>query len=250
MTDWNPDDPDAVRVHYDLSAWNFDQQAELAAALADAELPHGWDGSELVVPEEAEDQVDDVIAEVEARLGIIDHPLSDLDGESPVPRNLDETAPITEYDLAESTPLELQTVGHALTDAQIPFRWEGATLLVETADESVVEALLDDIERGEYADVLGAGDQVAASPESLTSMFLAAERLRREPRDPDGLEHLVKVGDADPAHPPYGVTPRLWSDACALVDRVADALAADFGPDDETAMAAADDLYELLRPHV
>ena len=37
MTDWNPDDPDAVRVHYDLSAWTFDQQAELAAAMADAE---------------------------------------------------------------------------------------------------------------------------------------------------------------------------------------------------------------------
>ena len=31
MTDWNPNDPDATRVYYDLSAWTFDQQAELAA---------------------------------------------------------------------------------------------------------------------------------------------------------------------------------------------------------------------------
>jgi hypothetical protein len=250
MTDWNPDDPEAIRVHYDLSAWNFDQQAELAAALADAELPHGWDGSELVVPDEVEDDVDAVIAEIERRLGIVDA-LPSGDGVGSATRiDLDEAAPITEYDLGDSTPLELQAVDHALTDAQIPFRWDGATLLVGTADEAVVEALLDEIERGEYPDVLGPGDDTASSPESLTAMFLAAERLRREPRDPDGLDHLVQVGGVDPERPPYGVTPRVWMQACALVDRVADALAADAGPDDETAMSAADDLYELLRPHV
>ena len=36
MTDWNLNDPDAVRVLYDLSAWNFEQQAELSAEMADA----------------------------------------------------------------------------------------------------------------------------------------------------------------------------------------------------------------------
>jgi hypothetical protein len=250
MTDWNHDDPDAIRVHYDLSAWNFDQQAELAAALADAELPHGWDGSDLVVPEEAEERVDAIIDEVERRLGIVDLTVSDFDGGSMVPVKLDDAVPTTEYDLADWTPLELQSIGHALTDAQIPFRWDSTLLLVGTDDEAVVDALLDEIERGDYSDVLGPGDAEAASPEELTSMFLAAERLRREPRDPDGLDHLVLVGEADPDHPPFGVTPRLWSDACALVDRIADALAADTGPDEETAMAAAGDLYELLRPHV
>ena len=49
--DWNPNDPDATRVHYDLSDWSFEQMAELAAALADAVVPHAWDGNELIVPE-------------------------------------------------------------------------------------------------------------------------------------------------------------------------------------------------------
>ena len=52
--DWNPNDPDATRVVYDLSAWSFDQQAELASELAEAEVPHTWDGSDLMVPVAAE----------------------------------------------------------------------------------------------------------------------------------------------------------------------------------------------------
>ncbi len=38
--DFDPNDPDEVKVHYDLEAWNFDQRAELSEALAAAELPH------------------------------------------------------------------------------------------------------------------------------------------------------------------------------------------------------------------
>ena len=55
MTDWNPNDPDATRVYYDLAAWSFDQQAELASTMADAGIPHAWDNTELMVPEEFED---------------------------------------------------------------------------------------------------------------------------------------------------------------------------------------------------
>jgi hypothetical protein len=70
--DWNPDDPDATRVHYDLSRWSFDQQAELASDLAEAEIPHAWDGPELMVPDEFEAAADAAIAIVEERLGITD----------------------------------------------------------------------------------------------------------------------------------------------------------------------------------
>lgn len=255
MTDWNPDDPDATRVHYDLSGWTFDQQAELAAALADSEVPHGWDGSELIVPEEVEEVVDRIVAEVEDRLGIVDSPGHGSDAGSGDaargPVELPDDVPATEYDLADWTPLELQSVGHALAGAGIPFRWEGAVLLVPTDDDPVVDALLDDIESGEYVDVTGSADDDAASTEVLTWLFLAAERLRRDPLDPDGLEHLMRAVDvADPGRPPFGVVPRLWTDACTLADRVADALAELSGPDEVTAMAAAADLHELLRPHV
>lgn len=68
--DWNPNDPEATRVHYDLESWSFEQMAELAAALADAVVPHAWDGNELIVPESAELATDDIVAQVEMRLGM------------------------------------------------------------------------------------------------------------------------------------------------------------------------------------
>ena len=57
---WNPNDPDAVKVHYDLAGWSFEQRAELAAACRGRD-PHAWDGDELIVPEQIEDAVDDVV---------------------------------------------------------------------------------------------------------------------------------------------------------------------------------------------
>lgn len=252
MTDWNPNDPDATRVHYDLAAWDFDQQAELASAMADAEIPHTWEGTELIVPEEMEEQADELIARIEAELGIESDPLPDA-GERPAPIELAADVPTTEYDLADWSPTELDTVSLALADARIPFRWEDQVLLVGTDDEGVVEALLDDIESGEYVDVsarLPTVDEELGS-EVLTDFFLAAERLHRDPLDADGIEHLRKATElADPDVAPFGVAPKLWQRTCELADEIVDALVDDDGPDHDAAMDAAAKLHELLRPNV
>lgn len=247
MTEWNPDDPDATRVYYDLGGWDFEQQAELAAAMADAEIPHGWIGTELVVPDELEHTTDAIIEAVEQRLGIVSQPVG---GPAAV---LDETAPTTEYELDEWGEQERQLLSRALAGAGIAFAWSGQVLLVGTADEAVVDTLLDDIESGEHVDLGPAdpdsGDAVPA--ELLTTFFLAGERLRRDPLDPDGLDQLRAATDvADAELPPFGVQPRLWAKACELADRVADALTDDDGPVLDEAMAAAAELHDLLRPHV
>ena len=214
MTDWNPNDPDATRVYYDLTAWSFDQQAELASAMAMAEIPHAWEGTELMVPDESEDAADVLIAEVEERLGIQheDVPL----GTGAAPVELAEGVPTTEFDLADWSPAEHEAVSHALADAGIAFRWDAGLLLVGTDDEEVVDTLLDEIESGENADVLAASSRDGAvdeaSAEVLATFFLAAERLRREPLDADGIEHLMRALDeADADVPPFGVTPRMWT---------------------------------------
>lgn len=253
MTDWNPNDPDAARVHYDLAAWDFDQQAELAAAMADAEIPHAWDGTELVVPEAFELEADELIERVEAELGIVsdEQPVSD---ERPVPIRLADGVPSTEFDLEAWSPVEIDTVSVALTTARIAFRWEDHLLLVATDDEDVVDALLDDIESGEYVDVEGARAPTSDEElhaEALTDFFLAAERLQRDPLDADGIEHLRRATEnADPELAPFGVTPTLWQRTCDLAEQVVDALVLDDGPDHEAAMDAAARLHELLRPHV
>jgi hypothetical protein len=258
MTDWNPNDPDATRVYYDLSAWTFDQQAELAAAMADAEVPHSWDDTELMVPEDSEQAADLVIAEVEARLGIDSTPgVGELveAGAGHDPIALAADAATTEYDLDEWPDADRQSLGHALTGASIPFTWDGNTLLVGTGDEAIVEELLDDIERGEYVDVDldgdASADAVQPSSEVLTTFFLAGERLRRDPLDADGLEQLLAATDvAEPEVPPFGVQPKLWQQTCELADQLADALVEGDEPDFEAAMAAAEALHDLLRPHV
>lgn len=284
MTDWNPSDPDEVRVVYDLSAWTIDQQAELASELAEAEIPHHWDGTDLMIPEDQEEPTDLVIATVEARLGIEDSDdagsgddVRDEDEDEldlPDPIELAADAPTTEYDLVEWPPTDRMALTHALTRSGVAFRWEGQhLLLVDTAAEEGVDALLDQIERGEYADADGneAADADRLPFETLTTFFLAGERLRRDPLDADGLEQLVAATDvADPATPPYGVQPRLWQRTCALAEQLADALvgptdggedaveAADADGDDEVtaaldydrAVAIAEQLHDLLRPYV
>ncbi len=245
MADWNPTDPDAVNVHYDLSAWTFDQQAELAAAMADHEVPHAWDGSELVVPESREDEADELIDEVERRLGIEDASVA-LGGPAPEAQDLADGVDATEYDLGEWPAADTAALEHALADAGIPFRWEERVLLVATDDEPVVDALLDEIEHGDYADVQGEGD----TSEVLTELFLAAERLRSDPLDAAGLEHLRRVGDLDPERPPFGVTPRLWQQACTRADALLDALVGDDEPDGDATMEAAARLHDLLRDTV
>lgn len=276
MTDWNPNDPEATIVHYDLSAWSFDQQAELASELADAAVQHTWDGTELLVPEEAEAQADSAIASVELRLGIDssdddrndgsdddagnstadDGDRSVVDGWAPaelLPIALGADVATTEFQLDEWTSTERDKVTRGLSDRQVPFRWDDTLLLVPTADETEVEVLLDLVEQGlDHGGHSPEGDEAERLPfETLTTFFLAGERLRKDPMDAEGLRQLVNATEvADPEHPPYGVDARLWSRTCELADEVADALAGEAEPDVDTAQQAAEDLHDLLRPYV
>lgn len=241
-------DDDEVQVHYDLSAWTFDQQAELASTLAEAELPHGWDGSELVVPESVESDVDAVIADVEARLGIES---SDDDVEpAPVPIELDPEAASVEYDLADWNDHEHELITTALVVDGVPFRWEESTLFVAADREEHVDGLLDMVERGQLE--FEPDETRERLPfETLSTFFLAADRLKRNPRHADGLAELVKAFEvADPTSPPYGVESRLWARTCELAEELVAALVDGDEPDEETVTEVATDLHDLLRPFV
>ena len=251
--DWNPNDPDATRVHYDLANWSFEQMAELAAARADAEVPHAWDGSELIVPESAEEATDDIVAEVEMRLGIPG------DNEEAAPREpvpLPDDAASTEYDLAEWEQSERDLITSHLVASGLPFRWEEDVLLVGTDDEELVDSILDDVENDEGIELPDETDEERAEAdqlpfETLTTFFLAGDRLQRNPLDADGLEQLLSATDvADPEHPPYGVDKRLWLRMCELADELAAALVDGDEPDVVETQAVAAELHDLLRPYV
>jgi hypothetical protein len=253
--EWNPNDPDATRVHYDLANWSFEQMAELAAALADATIPHAWDGNELIVPESAEGDTDDIVAQVEMRLGIA----SDGDAESP-PREaipLEEDVASTEYDLAEWESGERELVTSHLVARGLPFRWEEDVLLVGTENEELVDAILDEVENDEGVELPDDDDgddedDADRLPfETLTTFFLAGDRLQKNPLDADGLEQLLAAIDvADPDRPPYGVDKRLWVRTCELADDLAAALVDGDEPDAVETQAVAAELHDLLRPYV
>lgn len=253
-SDWNPQDPDAVSVVYDLSAWSFDHQADLAAELAEAGVPHSWSGAELVVPEEYEAPADAVIASVEERFGIDTDEIDDgTADEVVVPLPLDPGRLVTEYDLTDWTMAERDAVSRALWHADRPFEWVDAVLVVHADDEAVVDSLLDMVEQGQVGTAADEAPDADGRPpfETLTTFFLMAERLRRDPLDADGLEQLLDALDlAEPASAPYGVDPRLWARTCELADELAGALADDEHPDHEAAMSLADELHDLLRPYI
>lgn len=139
MTDWNPLDPDAANVFYDLSSWSSDQQAELTALLANADIAHAWVESELVVSEEFEDVVDRMFERLEKELGI---------GSTAVAGGVGDGDEVTEYELDDYSMAERREITERLVAARITHRWIDDTLVVPTAAEDMVEDILD-----EYDDV-------------------------------------------------------------------------------------------------
>ncbi len=249
IEDFDPNDPDATIVHYDLGAWAHDDQAELIAELAAAGVPHAWgEADELLVPESAETRADEIIADLEARLGVGLGVLSRAE--------LADDEPTVEYDLGEWPHDDRAAIARTLDEGTIRHRWDGTTLLIAAADEATVDSVLDAVERGDVVGDLdtepaGSGDAPDLPFETLTTFFLAGERLARNQLDADGLAHLLEAVDvADPANPPYGVERALWQRACGLSDELAGALGDGDEPDVERAGVVAEQLRDLLRPYI
>ena len=241
--DFDPNDPDVVKVHYDVSGWNFDQRAELSEALAEAELPHVWDGDEVVAPEVFEERVDALFDQLEQILG-------------PFAIVLADDAASTEFGLDEWSDADRTILTEALIDSEVPHRWEGTTVVVAEDAEHAVDDLLDAIEAGE---LLGdGGDDAAAPPEgSLSTMFLASDRLAKDPMDAAARRDLIELAPlVDAKTAPYGMSPRPWAAAVRGMDTIVELITADAvtGSPGDTAeseiIGAAQELRSLLRPYV
>lgn len=143
VTDWNPLDPDAANVFYDLSSWTSDQQAELTALLANADISHAWVESELVVAEEHETVVDRLFERLEKELGI---------GTTAVVGGVGEGDEVTEYDLDEYSVADRREITERLVESRITHRWVEDVLVVPTAAEDMVEEILDEFDDVAFED--------------------------------------------------------------------------------------------------
>lgn len=231
--DFDPNDPDRTKVHYDLTGWTLDQRAELAETLAEHGVPHAWEGEELVVPEEIEAAVDALFDALEAEIG-------------PFPVPLLDAADATEFGLDEWPAADIETLEQSLVEAEIPHTWNGRTLLVARDAEHVVDDLLDAIEAGEVASL----DEDAEAPDgALHELFRHADRLARDLTNAGSRTALLElVPQLSPDAPPFGLPVGSWR---TIVDRarvLADRF--DAGADAEELTAAADDLRAVCRPWV
>ena len=232
--EWDPDDPDTVNVHYDVSAWGLDERTELIGELAEQGVPHRWDGDELVVPEAVEPDVDALFERLESELGPFAVPLA-------------ADAPSTEFGLDEWPAADREVLEAALVEAEIPHRWVGATVVVAQDAEDAVDDLLDAIERGDLAPAGGSG----GPPEgTLTTLFSVADRLARDPTDTPSRDDLLALApQLDPRQPPFGIATRVWS---RVVDAT-NALHEDFAGgafESSDVIGHAQDLRTLVRPFV
>ena len=240
--DFDPTDPDVVKVHYDLSAWTFDQRAELSEALATDEIPHAWVDDELVVPEAAEEAADAMFERLEEQLG-------------PFPVALDDDDPATEFGLDEWSAADRAVLTEALVEAEIPHRWDGTTVHVAQDAEDTVDDLLDSIESGELmsADDDALSSAHAPTVKELSELFLASNRLVKDPSDAKARHTMIEMNDVLEAKlPPYAFPPRTWSqvtgDVARLVERVhADADSSTGGDDDEDGDSDVEGIARTLR---
>ena len=135
MSEWKPKDPEALTTRYDLADWSVDDRADVAAALADAEVAHSWDGSELLVAQDTEQVVDAILDEIEDELDNLDDGDDDSGEDN-----------ITEYELDEWSEGERKQLCDMLDNLDIGYRWDGTMLLVPIGVEAVVDSCLDSID--------------------------------------------------------------------------------------------------------
>lgn len=164
--------------------------------------------------------------------------LSGLPGE-PLDAERDQVA----YDLGEWDDEAVAVLEERLAAAGIPYAWDGDELFVDEDDEEAVDALVDEL----------VGDEPttgAVDAELLGDVFVAADRLRRDPQDPDGVMTVLEEADRlDPGHPPYGLDRDDWHGVCERFAALRDLLLADT-VDEDAVVAGADELRRALRPYV
>lgn len=241
--------PESDKVTYEVGAWPIDLQASAAEVMAESEIPHAWDGTDLVVHVQFEDDVDALLDAIEREAGLTGDDEDDDDDE------LEGDGDMLAYTLDEWRPEEREQLSALLVGAGVAHRWEDdVTLVVDDGDEAVVEGLLDRID---YPDALAAdgdlpvGGEVDADPAILSSLFLAADRLKGNPLDASGLADLIDAVDAaDPDVPPYGFDKALWRSAVERADEIADLVADEETDRGDEVVVKATELRDLLRPYV
>lgn len=238
ITSGQDDDPEGGEgaaegyVAYELNEWAREARVMLQQLLVSSELPHAWEGTDLVAPAVFESKVDALIEQVEA----VSLPALDPDADKVL------------YELSDWSDHEFLQVADALTGAGIAYEFDAeGNLLVLADDEEAAEEVLDSIE---FPDALAADAGPAGevdAQEVLTGLFIASDRLKRSARDHEGVLGLVAAAiTIDTMVLPFGFEPRAWHVIGERSAALRAAIEGETASDEEIEEQAAE-LRDLLR---
>ena len=217
------------QLAYELHEWAGESRRILDQLLTSQGIAHAWQGATLVVSEIDEVAVDLAVEEAEATGG----PALDPDAEK------------LAYDVTGWGADEQTAFSELLGRLGVPHEFdEQGDLVVLAADEDTIEQALDafQVAADDRPELEGLG-----ANSLLTDLFVACDRLRRDPRDNVGVESLVDLAPVLRGHrPPFGIDPALWNDLGGRSGELADLLA-DGGADGDDLGARASELTEALR---
>ena len=178
---------------YELHEWSLESRVMLQQLLVVDKVVHSWQGTTLMVHESLEETVDNLVDEVEET----------EKAKEATNRPIGPEDSLTAFELAEwpealraelvellvqaRVPHVLDTEGDADQEAE---PGEVCDLLVREADEERVELLIDDLLAREEEAQFEELDGLEVNG-LLSALFVACDRLRRDPGDLDGIRGVV-----------------------------------------------------------
>ena len=153
------------------------------------------------------------------------------------------------YDLSEYEPDERAAVSRALVERDVEHWWEEDELIVLEPDQATVDLVLERLDHPMALAAQPDGGGVVAA-DVLSSMYLGADRLRKDPADTTGLEDLLGAVPAAERMPaPFGFVSADWDTMVLLAGELCDAAVAE-RPDFDRVRDLARTLRDRLRPLV
>ncbi len=215
---------------YEFHEWSLESRVMLQQLLTVDQVVHSWQGTTLMVHESLEEAVDGLVEEVEET----------EKAKEAIGRPIGSDEPLTAFELGDWPEALRDELMERLVQARVPHVLDtggdpgpdveaagaggaetaGADtepgpvcdLLVREADEERVEVVIDDLlAREEEADFEEMDGLEVNS--LLSDLFMACDRLRRDPRDFDGLRgvmaHARRVATV---RTPFGFAAPSWRD--------------------------------------
>lgn len=236
--------PDEEQLAYEFHDWSFESRRMLDQLLTARGIAHSWQGASMIVRSADEEAVDALVDEVEV---------------ATLP-TLDPDAEHTVYEMAGWTGEQQTELSRRLGFEGIPHEFDAnGDMVINAEDEARVDEVLDELESwvGHAAEEGEDGEPVDSIEldgldvnDLLSTLYGAADRLRRNARDANGvLEFLDNAPVIERLRTPFGFDRPVWVAVVESTRALRGALEDDESDDEEVrqrAQEVRDRLFTLI----